>query len=354
MTSLFEPLTLRGLTLPNRAWVSPMCQYSAVDGLANSWHLVHLGSFAIGRAGLILTEATAVTPEGRISPEDLGLWSDAHAQALAPVVEFVHGQGVAIGIQLAHAGRKASTFAPWRGHDSVPADQGGWTAVGPTAAAFGRYAVPQEMTHEDLARTRDAFVDAAKRALALGVDTVELHFAHGYLMHEFLSPLSNQRDDEYGGSLANRMRYPLEVVDAVRAVWPDDRPLLMRVSATDWVGGGWDVDSTVELAREAKARGVDFVDVSSGGNDPRQEIAIGPGYQVPFAARVRTEADIPTGAVGLITDAQQAEKILSSGSADAVLLAREMLRDPHWPLRAARELGADIVWPEQYQRAAPA
>jgi NADPH2 dehydrogenase len=210
------------------------------------------------------------------------------------------------------------------------------------------------MTHDDLARTRDAFVDAARRALALGVDTVELHFAHGYLLHEFLSPLSNQRDDEYGGSLANRMRYPLDVVDAVRAAWPDDRPLLMRVSATDWVDGGWDIDSTVEFAREAKARGVDFVDVSSGGNDPRQEIAIGPGYQVPFAARVRTEADVPTGAVGLITDAQQAEEIVSSGSADAVLLAREMLRDPHWPLRAARELGAEIVWPEQYQRAAPA
>ncbi len=354
MTSLFEPLTLRGLTLPNRAWVSPMCQYTSVDGLANSWHLVHLGSFAIGRAGLILTEATAVTPEGRISPEDLGLWSDAHAEALAPVVEFVQGQGVAIGIQLAHAGRKASTFAPWRGHDSVPLDQGGWPTLAPSATAFGRYAAPQAMTHVDLARTRDAFVDAARRALALGVDTVELHFAHGYLMHEFLSPLSNLRDDDYGGSLANRMRYPLEVVDAVRAVWPDDRPLLMRVSASDWVEGGWDVDSTVELVREAAARGVDLVDVSSAGNDPRQEITIGPGYQVPFAARVRAATGVPTAAVGMITEPKQADELIADGSADAVFLAREMLRDPHWPLRAARELGADITWPEQYQRAAPA
>jgi 2,4-dienoyl-CoA reductase-like NADH-dependent reductase (Old Yellow Enzyme family) len=261
---------------------------------------------------------------------------------------------VAIGIQLAHAGRKASTFAPWRGHDSVPLDQGGWSTLAPSASGFGRYAVPQAMTRDDLARTRDAFADAARRALTLDVDTVELHFAHGYLGHEFLSPLSNLRDDEYGGSLENRMRYPLELVDAVRAVWPDDRPLLMRVSASDWVEGGWDVDSTVELVRAAAARGVDFVDVSSGGNDPRQEIVLGPGYQVPFAARIRTDTGVATGAVGLITDAAQAEEILSSGSADVVLLAREMLRDPHWPLRAAHELGADVTWPDQYLRAAPA
>lgn len=351
MTSLFEPITLRGLTLPHRAWVSPMCQYSAVDGLANSWHLVHLGSFALGRAGLVLTEATAVTSEGRISPDDLGLWSDAHAEALAPVVEFVHGQGVALGIQLAHAGRKASTYSPWRGHDSVPAEEGGWTALAPSAEAFGRYAVPQAMTRDDLVRTREAFAAAATRAAELGVDTVELHAAHGYLLHEFLSPLSNLRDDEYGGSLDNRMRYPLEVVDAVRAVWPDDRPLLLRVSATDWVEGGWDVESTVELARQAAARGVDLVDVSSGGLDPRQAITLGPGYQVPFAARVRAEAGVPTAAVGLITEAAQAQQILDDGSADAVLLARAMLRDPHWSLRAAHELGADITWPSQYLRA---
>ena len=355
MTShLFEPLTLRGTTFRNRAWVSPMCQYSSIDGLANDWHLVHLGSFASGRAGLVLTEATAVTPEGRISPEDLGLWSDAHAEALAPVVDFVRRQGVPFGFQLAHAGRKASTFSPWRGHDSVPLDAGGWEAVGPSAEPFGRYAVPRAMTVDDIAATREAFAAAAVRADALGADTVELHFAHGYLAHEFLSPLSNLRDDEYGGSLENRMRFPLEVVDAVRAVWPDDKPLLMRISASDWVEGGWDVEQSVVLSREAAARGVDLVDVSSAGNDPRQEITLGPGYQVPFAARVRAETGVPTAAVGLITEPKQADDLVADGSADAVFLAREMLRDPHWVLRAARELGADVDWPEQYLRAAPA
>jgi len=351
---LFEPLTLRGLTVPHRVWVSPMCQYSSVDGLADSWHLVHLGGFAVGRAALVISEATAVTPEGRISPDDLGLWSDAHAEALAPVVDFVRGQGSAFGIQLAHAGRKASTFAPWRGHDSVPLADGGWTTLAPSAAAFGRYAVPQAMTRADMVRTTDAFAAAARRAAALEVDVIEIHAAHGYLLHEFLSPLSNLRDDEYGGSLENRLRYPLEVVDAVRAAWPDERPLLLRVSATDWVDGGWDVDSTVVLAREAAARGVDLVDVSSGGLDPRQDITLGPGYQVPFAARVRAEAGVATAAVGLITEPSQASGIVADGSADAVLLARELLRDPHWPLRAARELGAELAWPPQYARAAPA
>ena len=307
MTSrLLEPFTLRGTTFPHRAWVSPMCQYSSVDGLANAWHLVHLGSLAIGRAGLVLTEATAVTPEGRISPDDLGLWSDAHAEAIAPVIDFVHGQGVPFGFQLAHAGRKASTYTPWRGDGSVPVADGGWETLAPSAEAFGRYAVPRAMTEDDLVRTRDAFASAARRALGLDVDTLELHFAHGYLMHEFLSPLSNRRDDRYGGSLENRMRYPLEVIDAVRAVWPDERPLLMRISATDWVDGGWDVESSVTFAREAAARGVDLVDVSSAGNDPRQAVEVGPGYQVPFAARVRSGAGVPTGAVGLITEPKQA------------------------------------------------
>ena len=331
MSALFDPLTLRGRTFAHRAWVSPMCQYSAVDGL-------------------VLSEATAVTPEGRISPEDLGLWSDAHAEALAPVVDFVRGQGVAFGLQLAHAGRKASTFAPWRGHDSVPLDAGGWQTLGPSAEPFGRYAAPRAMAAADLVRTREAFVSAAERALALGVDTVELHFAHGYLMHQFLSPLSNVREDEYGGSLENRMRYPLEVIDAVRAVWPDDKALLMRISASDWVEGGWDVEQSVILAREAAARGVDLVDVSSAGNDPRQAITLGPGYQVPFAARVRQDAGVPTGAVGLITEPAQAEEIVASGQADVVLLARAVLRDPHWALRAAHELGADVAWPPQYLR----
>ena len=354
MTSaLFEPFTLRGTTFANRAWVSPMCQYSSVDGLANSWHLVHLGSYALGRAGLVITEATAVEPEGRISPDDLGLWSDAHAEALAPVVDFVRGQGVPIGFQLAHAGRKASTYAPWRGHDSVPLDEGGWETVGPSAQAFGRYAVPRAMDHADLARTRAAFAAAAVRADGLGVDTVELHFAHGYLMHEFLSPLSNVRDDEYGGSLENRMRHPLEVIEAVRAVWPDAKPLLLRISATDWVEGGWDVESSVVLARLAHERGVDLVDVSTAGNDPRQQIPLGPGYQVPFAARIRAEAGVATSAVGLITEPAQAEEIVATGQADAVMIARALLRDPHWAMQAARELGAELAWPPQYERAKP-
>ena len=351
MSALFEPLTLRGLTLPHRAWVSPMCQYSSTDGLANDWHLVHLGSFATGRMGLILTEATAVTPEGRISPEDLGLWSDAHAEALAPAIDFVRRQGVAIGIQLAHAGRKASTYSPWRGHNSVALEDGGWSTLAPSAVAFGRYAEPVEMTHDDITRTRAAFVDAAKRADALGCHTVELHFAHGYLAHEFLSPLSNRRTDAYGGSLENRMRFALEIVDDVRAAWPDAKPLLMRVSATDWVEGGWDVEQTVELARQAHARGVDLVDVSSAGLHHEQSITLGPGYQVPFATTLRREAGVPTGTVGLITEPTQAEEIVATGLADAVLLGREVLRDPHWALRAAHELGAEIDWPAQYLRA---
>jgi len=351
MSALFEPLTLRGLTLPHRAWVSPMCQYSSTDGLANDWHLVHLGSFATGRMGLVITEATAVTPEGRISPEDLGLWSDAHAEALAPAIDFVRGQGVAIGIQLAHAGRKASTYSPWRGHNSVAPEDGGWPTLAPSAVAFGRYAEPVEMTLDDIARTRAAFVEAAKRADGLGCDTVELHFAHGYLAHEFLSPLSNRRTDAYGGSLENRMRFALEIVDDVRAAWPDAKPLLMRVSATDWVEGGWDVEQTVELARQAHARGVDLVDVSSAGLHHEQSITLGPGYQVPFATTLRREAGVPTGTVGLITEPTQAEEIVATGLADAVLLGREVLRDPHWALRAAHELGAEIDWPAQYLRA---
>jgi len=353
MSQLFAPITLRGTTFANRVWVSPMCQYSSVEGFPTTWHLPHLGALASGRPGLLLTEATAVTPEGRISPDDLGLWSDGHAQALAPIVEFAHAQGVPFGIQLAHAGRKASTWAPWKGHGSVPEADGGWQAVAPSAVAFGDYAVPREMGERHLAAIRQGFVDAAERAHRIGVDTVEVHAAHGYLLHQFLSPLSNLRDDEYGGSLENRMRFPLEVVDAVRAAWPDDKPLLVRVSATDWVEGGWDAASTVVLARELKARGVDLVDVSTAGLHHDQKIDLGPGYQVPFAAQVRAEAGVPTGAVGLITEPEQAEAIVAEGSADVVLLARALLREPRWPLLAAHALGADVVWPEQYQRAQP-
>ena len=345
MSALFEPLTLRGTTFAHRAWVSPMCQYSAVDGVVQAWHRAHYGSFAIGRAGLVISEAVAVVPEGRITPEDAGLWSDAQADAWEPIVAFSHSQGVPFGFQLAHAGRKASTYAPWRGTDSVPVGQGGWATLAPSTAPFGAYAAPQGMPHAEIARAREAFVAAARRAHRIGADAVELHFAHGYLGHQFLSPVSNERTDEYGGSLENRMRFPLDVVGAVRAAWPDDKPLLVRVSATDWVEGGWDVDSTIEFARRARALGVDLVDVSSGGNDPRQQIPLGPGYQVPFAARVRDEAGVPTATVGLITEPAQAEEV--------VVLGRELLREPHWPLRAAHELGAEIAWPEQYLRARP-
>lgn len=354
MTSaLFSPLTLRGRTFGNRVWVSPMCQYSSVDGLADAWHLVHLGGLATGGAGLVLTEATAVLPEGRISPDDLGLWSDRQAEALAPVVSFVRALGTPFGFQLGHAGRKASTYAPWRGRDSVPGDDGGWEAVGPSAVAFGRYAEPRAMTGDDLGRTLEAFVAATRRAAALDADVVEIHAAHGYLLHQFLSPLSNLRTDEYGGDLSGRMRFPLEVVTAVREAWPADRPLLLRISATDWVDDGWDLESSVVLAREAAVRGVDLVDVSSGGLDPRQQITVGPAYQAPFAARIRAETGVPTGAVGLITDPRQAEQLVAEGTADVVFLARELLRDPRWPLRAAHELGAEGRWPSQYLRARP-
>lgn len=354
MSALFEPLTLRGTTFAHRAWVPAMCQYSAVDGVVGAWHRAHYGSFVIGRAGLVLTEATAVSPEGRISPDCAGLWNDEQAQAWEPVVAFAREQGVPFGFQLAHAGRKGSTWAPWKGTGSVPVDQGGWPTLAPSAAAFQGYAEPVAMTRADMDRVRDDFVASARRADAIGATTVELHLAHGYLGHQFLSPLSNLRDDEYGGSLENRMRYPLELIGAVRAVWPEDKPLLLRISATDWVEGGWDADSSVELCRRAAALGVDLVDVSTAGNDARQQIPVGPGFQVQFAARIRHEAGVPTAAVGLITTPAQAEAIVADGEADAVLLGRESLRDPHWPLHAAHELGADVSWPSQYLRAKPA
>ena len=351
MTSaLFSPLTLRGTTFSNRAWVSPMCQYSSVDGLANHWQLIHLGALATGRAGLVMTEATAVTPDGRIAQEDLGLWSQAHAEALEPIVAAVESQGVPFGIQLAHAGRKASTHAPWKGSGSVAVEDGGWETVAPSALAFGSFDVPREMSSDDLARVKDGFVQSAKWAADIDVDVIEIHAAHGYLLHEFLSPLSNVRTDQYGGNLEGRMAYPLEIIEAVRAVWPDDRPLLLRVSATDWVDGGWDLPSTVEFARQAAALGVDLVDVSTAGLDPRQAIAVAPGFQVPFAETVRREAGVATAAVGLITEPAQAEEIIASGQADAVMLGRAMMREPRWALRAAHELGADIEWAPQLVR----
>jgi len=352
---MFTPITLRDVTVRNRVWVAPMCQYSAVDGVPNEWHLVHLGSFARGGAGLVFTEATAVTPEGRISPEDTGLWNDEQQAAWARIVEFVHGQGATAGIQLAHAGRKGSTYSGFTGvRGGVPDAAGGWRPVSPSATPFpGLREDPKPLDREGLAGVVTAFGDAAERAVAAGFDVLEVHAAHGYLLHEFLSPISNLREDEYGGSFDKRVRLVLEVVREVRSRVAVGVPLVVRVSATDWVDGGWSDDDTVRLASLLQEEGVDLVDTSTGGN-VQADIPVGAGYQVPFARRIRTEAGIPTGAVGLITEPKQAEEILAEGSADVVLLARELLREPHWPLRAAYELGeTDLaLWPVQYQRAA--
>lgn len=354
MSRLFSPMTLRGTTFRNRAWVSPMCQYSSDDGHPTDWHLVHLGSLARGGAGLVLQEATAVTPEGRISPWDAGIWTDEHAEDYARIAAFVRGQGAVPGIQLAHAGRKASTQRPWEGSGYVEPADGGWATVGPSPIAFGEWPVPKELTTAEIAEVVEAFAVAARRAHAVGFEVVELHAAHGYLLHQFLSPLANHRADAYGGGLAGRSRLLLEVVRAVRAGWPDDKPLLVRLSATDWAEDGWDVEQTVEVARLLAAEGVDLVDVSSGGLTPAQRITVAPGYQVPFARAVREGAGLPVAAVGLITDPHQAEQVLADGSADAVVLARELLRNPHWPLLAAAELGDEPThWPPQYLRAVP-
>ncbi|MBK9795105.1 MAG: NADH:flavin oxidoreductase/NADH oxidase [Holophagaceae bacterium] len=353
MTHLFQPLTLRGLTLPNRIAVSPMCQYSSREGLPDDWHLVHLGGLAQGGAGLVLTEAAAVLPEGRISPDDLGLWNLSQAEGLAPIVKFIKAQGAVPGIQLAHAGRKASAHTPWKGSGSVPPSAGGWTPVAPSALPFDTgWTVPTALDEPGILAVIEAFMDAARRALAAGFQVIEVHAAHGYLLHQFLSPLANHRTDAYGGSFENRTRLVREVVGALRNILPEELPLLVRISATDWVEGGWNLEESVALAKELKALGVDLVDCSSGGLSPRQKIDLGPGYQVPFAARIRAEAGLPTGAVGLITEPRQAEQILAEGAADLVLLARELLRDPRWPLRAAQELGTVVPWPAQYARAA--
>ena len=353
MSHLFDPLTLRSLTLANRIVVSPMCQYSSVDGYSNDWHFVHLGTRAVGGAALVLTEASAVTADGRISPQDLGIYHDGHVEGLAHCVRFVHSQHTLAGTQLAHAGRKASTARPWDGGGALSREQGGWEPIGPTGTPFAdNYPTPRPATKDDIASVVAAFAIAAWRALEAGFDVVELHAAHGYLIHEFLSPLVNTRTDDYGGSYDNRVRLCLEVVDAVRGVWPERLPLLVRISATDWKEGGWELDQAVELARRLRARGVDLVDCSSGGAVHDQQIAVGPGYQVPFAERIRRDAGVPTGAVGLITRAEQADAIVSHGQADVVLLARELLRDPYWPLHAADQLGHKVPWPPQYLRAA--
>jgi 2,4-dienoyl-CoA reductase-like NADH-dependent reductase (Old Yellow Enzyme family) len=355
MTHLFDPLAIRDITLANRVFVSPMCQYSSTDGYANDWHFVHLGSRAVGGAGLVLTEATAVLPEGRISPQDLGVWKDDHIEPLARIVRFIHEQGSVAGMQLAHAGRKASTYAPWAGHGMVPESGGGWNnVVAPNALAFtDDYPMPRALSIDGIKNVVSAFAAAARRACEAGFRVIEIHAAHGYLIQEFLSPLSNRRTDAYGGSFENRTRLLREIVAAVRGVWPERAPLFVRISASDWIEGGWDIQQSVELARQLKELGADLIDCSSGGNVPGAEIPVGPGYQTPFAEQIRREANILTGAVGMITSPVQAEHILVTGQADAVMIARELLRDPYWPLRAARELGQPTSWPVQYLRAAP-
>jgi 2,4-dienoyl-CoA reductase-like NADH-dependent reductase (Old Yellow Enzyme family) len=355
MAGLFDQLTIRDLTFNNRVFVSPMCQYSSEDGYANDWHFVHLGSRAVGGTGLVLTEATAVLPEGRISPQDLGIWRDEHVGMLSRIVDFIHEQGSIAGMQLAHAGRKASTRRPWEPPGRVPQNEGGWkNVVAPSALAFtDNYPMPKALTSYGIREIVDAFAAAARRACQAGFRVLEIHAAHGYLIHEFLSPLSNKREDEYGGSFENRTRLCREIVTAVRTAWPNELPLFLRISATDWVDGAWNVDDSIRLAAEVKQLGVDLIDCSSGGNVPHAKIPTGPGYQVAFAERIRREAKIMTGAVGMITSPNQAENIIRAGQADAVIMAREFLRDPYWPLRAARELNQPIAWPVQYLRAAP-
>ncbi len=354
MAHLFDPLSLRGVTLPHRVGVSPMCQYSAENGMPTDWHLVHLGSRAVGGAGLIIVEATAVEARGRITPWDLGIWSDAHTEAFARLAAFMASHGAPPGIQLAHAGRKASSAQPWNGGGPLSDDQGGWDTVGPSALAFkDGDRVPQELSVEEIEAVQTAFRDAAARAHQAGYVVAELHGAHGYLMHSFFSPLSNKRQDRYGGSFENRIRFTVETTRAVRSVWPEEKPLLVRLSCTDWTPEGWTIDETVELARVLKGEGVDMIDCSSGGAAPGITIPVGAGYQVPFAERVRHEADVATAAVGMITAPAQADEIVRNGRADLVLLGREMLRDPYWARHAARALGQvdHVASPPQYARA---
>jgi len=353
MAHLFESLRLRGVEFPHRIVVSPMCQYSCVNGFATDWHFVHLGSRAVGRAAAVIAEATAITADARISPKDLGIWTDDHIEPLRRVFSFVAKQGSVPGIQLAHAGRKASTNEPWNGGKPITSAQGGWTPiVAPSPLAFADgYQVPHALSVPEIAVVVEAFAAAVRRAHAAGAKLIELHAAHGYLLHSFLSPLSNQRTDQYGGSFTNRIRMLCEVVTATRKVWPDEYPLWVRVSATDWTEGGWTVEECVESARILKPLGVDLIDCSSGGNVSNAKIPVGPGYQVAFAEQIRRESGVPTGAVGMITDAAQADQIIRSRQADVVILARQFLRDPYWPLLAARALGKEIKWPLQYERA---
>lgn len=353
MTSLFDLITLRERTARNRIWMSPMCMYSAVDGVPNDFHLMHLGARAVGGVGAIIAEATAVLPEGRITPADTGLWNDEQAQAWARIVAFQQQHGALAGVQLAHAGRKASTYPPGRGSGSVPASEGGWQTLSATDEPFATLAPPRAMTHTDIDTLVAGFANATQRALHANFDFVEIHAAHGYLLHQFYSPVSNTRTDAYGGSFDNRIRLLLQVTEAVRAVWPEDRPLLVRLSATDWLDEGWTIEDTVEVSRQLRERGVDLVDASSGGASLSARIPVAPGYQVPLAARVRADAALASGAVGMITTATQAQQVLDNGAADVVLLGRALLNDPHWALHAAHELGVEVPWARQYERGRP-
>lgn len=347
---LFEQLQLRDLTIPHRLWVAPMCQFSSGDhsGIPNHWHLVHLGSFAVGRAGLIVAEATAVTPDGRIAPEDTGIWSDEHTAAWKPITEFVHSQGVPIALQLSHAGRKASMGSRFERKGPIPKEEGGWSTKGPSELGYGDLPLPRALTIREIHEIIDEFAEGAARAVEAGFDAIEIHGAHGYLLHEFLSPLSNVRDDEYGGSFENRIRFLIEVVTRVRATMPAGMPLMIRLSVTDWVEGGWDLEQTQQLVPVLEALGVDFFSISSGGNDLRQDIPVRPGYQVPFARAIRKVATVPVGVAGLIQSSQQAETLLVDDAADVIFAAREFLRDSKFALRAAAELGGFLEWPKPY------
>ena len=354
-SKLFTPLTIKSITLKNRIVVSPMCQYSSVDGFANDWHLVHLGSRAVGGASLLIAEATAVSAEGRISPEDLGIWKEEHIEKLKQITTFIESQKAVPGIQLSHAGRKSSTYPAWKGRGQVPMDQGGWQPLSASAIPFHHTEKPPlPLDEAGIQKVVTDFANAATRALQAGFKVVEIHAAHGYLIHQFLSPLSNERTDAYGGSFENRVRLLLEIVDAIQKVWPADLPLLVRISATDWAENGWDEDQSVQLVKLLKEKGVDLIDVSSGGLASHQKITVGPSYQVPFSAKIKRETGAITGAVGLITEAKQAEEILQNEEADLIIMARELLRDPYFPLHAAHELGEEITWPIQYDRAKPA
>ncbi len=352
MSKLFSPFTLRGVTIRNRIMMSPMCMYSSADGFANEWHLVHLGSRAVGGAGLIMTEATAVSPEGRISPDDLGIWKDEHIPGLQQLTAFISAHGAVPAIQLAHAGRKASHSSEWKGSRFLEPGEGGWQTVGPSAIAFSPgTGIPVALDRNGIEQVQQDFAVAAERAVRAGFRVIEIHAAHGYLVHQFLSPLSNTRADEYGGVFQNRIRLLLEIVERIRAAVPGDLPLIVRLSCTDWAEGGWNPEEATALAKVLKDKNVDMIDCSSGGLIPGVRIPLGPGYQVPFAEQVRKEAGIPTGAVGLITTARQAEEILEQGRADLVIFGRQLLRDPYFPFHAAKELGEDIPWPDPYRRA---